>query len=223
MDVFVTGRGVQITDRFRDYATERADRLDPLAPKAIALEVKTARHADSRGAVASDDRVEITLICPGPPVRAEAIASDKYVAYDLALDKLVERLRAAKDRKKVHRGRHRPMSLSEAAGTDFDRLDVTPASADVIERVTTGQVPVQAAEDDEVYTPVVIRQKVFVSEHMTADEAVDRMELVGHDFFLFVDSTTDRPSVVYRRKGWDYGVIGLEEQQAAVATGGRRG
>ena len=45
---------------------------------------------------------------------------------------------------------------------------------------------------------------------MTHEDAVDRMELVGHDFFLFIDARTDRPSVVYRRKGWDYGVIGLE-------------
>jgi hypothetical protein len=49
---------------------------------------------------------------------------------------------------------------------------------------------------------------------MTVDEAVDRMELVGHPFFLFVDAKTDRPSVVYRRKGWDYGVIGLDEDAA---------
>jgi hypothetical protein len=50
---------------------------------------------------------------------------------------------------------------------------------------------------------------------MTVDEAVDRMELVGHPFFLFVDAKNDRPSVVYRRKGWDYGVIGLEDESAA--------
>ena len=43
----------------------------------------------------------------------------------------------------------------------------------------------------------------------TVEEAVDRMELVGHDFFLFIDARTDHPSVVYRRKGWDYGVISL--------------
>ena len=46
---------------------------------------------------------------------------------------------------------------------------------------------------------------------MTVEDAVDHMELVGHDFFLFIDSETDRPSVVYRRKGWDYGVIGLDD------------
>jgi ribosomal subunit interface protein len=211
VDVTITGRNVEITDRFRDYATEKADKVEHLDPRALAFEVRAIRHAESRGAK-GDDRVELTVICPGPIVRAEAEGSDKYVAFDLAMEKLLERLRQAKDRKKVHRGQHRPTSLREAAADDFSVIDITPASVDLIERVATGEVPIiPNGETEEDYTPVVIRQKVFPSEHLTVDAAVDRMELVGHDFFLFVDSETDRPSVVYRRKGWDYGVIGLEE------------
>ena len=57
----------------------------------------------------------------------------------------------------------------------------------------------------------MIRKKEFPSERMTVDAAVDQMELVGHDFFLFVDAETDKASVVYRRKGWNYGVIALAE------------
>jgi hypothetical protein len=97
----------------------------------------------------------------------------------------------------------------------------------VLERVVTGEIPVQAARpnpDDADYSPVVIRRKVFPSSHMTVEDALDHMELVGHDFFLFIDAATDRPTVVYRRKGWDYGVIALEEQAepAASARGGSR-
>ena len=90
-------------------------------------------------------------------------------------------------------------------------IDVEPASVETLRKVQTGEVPVTTGDelDEADYTPVVIRQKEFDPEWMTADEAVDRMELVGHDFFLFIDATTDRPSVVYRRKGWDYGVIAL--------------
>jgi ribosomal subunit interface protein len=219
MDVFVTGRNVSITDRFEDYATERSERVSLLAPKAIALEIRARRHAESRGAPETD-RVELTLFCPGPLVRAEADGRDKYVAFDAALDKLVERLRQVKDRRKVHRGQHRPANLREIQATGFGGIDVQPASVDVLERVSTGQIPVQADAGEEAeadYTPVVIREKVFPCEHMTAQEAVDRMELVGHDFFLFVDSATDRPAVVYRRVGWDYGVIELEEQGQAQA------
>lgn len=209
MDVFITGRNVEITDRFRDYATEKSGKVGHLAPKAIACEIKVSRHSENRGAK-GDDRVELTVICPGPLVRAEAEGSDKYVAFDLAMDKLLERMRQAKDRRKVHRGRHRPVSLREAHASAFSNVGLTPASVDVIERVATGEVPVQSTNEEQ-YSPVVIRRKVFPSESMTAEAAVDRMELVGHDFFLFVDSETGRPSVVYRRKGWDYGVLSLEE------------
>jgi hypothetical protein len=87
---------------------------------------------------------------------------------------------------------------------------VEPASVEMLRAVATGEIPVLAAEADEAdYTPVVIRTKQFDAEWMTVEDAVDRMELVGHDFFLFIDARTDHPSVVYRRKGWDYGVISL--------------
>jgi ribosomal subunit interface protein len=211
VDVTITGRNVEITDRFRDYATEKADKITHLDPKALAFEVKAIRHAESRGAK-GDDRVELTVICKGPIVRAEAEGSDKYVAFDLAMEKLLERMRQSKDRRKIHWGHNRPTSLREAQDADFSVIDITPAPVELIEKVATGEIPVQTGAEEPEYNPVVIRTKVFPSEHMTVSQAVDRMELVGHDFFLFIDSETDRPSVVYRRKGWDYGVIGLEEQ-----------
>ncbi|MDF1479200.1 ribosome-associated translation inhibitor RaiA [Leifsonia sp. H3M29-4] len=223
MDITITGRNLGVTDRFRDYATEKAEKIDHLAERAIAFEVKVSRHHETRGAT-GDDRVELTLIGPGPLVRAESDGSDKYVAFDLAMAKLVERIRQSKDRKKVHRGQHRPVSLREASADGFRVVDITPASPDVIEAVATGEIPVQAAPEpgEEGYSPVVIRKKVFPSSTMTVEDAVDHMELVGHDFFLFIDATTDRPSVVYRRKGWDYGVISLEDEAAPVGRSSRR-
>ena len=219
MEITVTGRNLGVTDRFREYAIEKANKVDHLAERAIAFEIKVSRHHETRGS-SGDDRVELTLIGPGPLVRAEASGSDKYVAFDLAMGKLVERMRQAKDRKKVHRGQHRPVSLREAATDGFSVIDITPASADVIRAVSTGEIPVQQqGSEQEDYSPVVIREKVFPAERMTSVDAVDRMELVGHDFFLFIDATTDRPSVVYRRKGWDYGVISLDTE--ADEVGGR--
>jgi ribosomal subunit interface protein len=210
MDITITGRGVGIPDRFEDYATEKAEKVASLAERALALEIRVCRHHEKNGAN-GDDRVELTLIGPGPVVRAEAGASDKYAAFDLALDKMIERIRQAKDRKKIHRGQHRPASLAEVTGNGRV-ADVVPASADVLARVSTGSVAVLEQEEDEApWSPVVVRQKVFPAERMTEEEAVDRLELVGHDFFLFVDARTDRPSVVYRRVGWDYGAISLQE------------
>lgn len=214
MEITITGQGLGVTDRFREYATEKADKVAHLADKSIALEIKVCRHHEKSTGPNGDDRVELTLIGPGPIVRAESAGSDKYVAFDLAIDKLVERIRQAKDRRKVHRGQHRPVSLREASSDGFRVVDITPASVDLLERVSTGSVPVQAeAEQEADYSPVVIRTKVFPATRMSTEDAVDHMELVGHDFFLFIEAGSGRPSVVYRRKGWAYGVIGLDEDE----------
>jgi len=228
LEINITGRNLGITDRFRDYATEKAEKVEHLADKALALEVKLCRHNSATGSP-GDDRVELTLIGPGPIVRAESAASDKYAAFDLALAKLMERVRRAKDRKKVHRGKHRPVSLREASTGGFSVIDITPADAEVLNSVdSTGAVAQRAeepdtptySEDDDYteYSPVVIREKVFPASPMTVDDALYFMELVGHDFYLFIDAESHRPSVVYRRKGWEYGVIGLDDNPAEVAS-----
>ena len=215
MDINITGRNLGITDRFREYATEKAEKVAHLADKALVLEIKVSRHNSAAGVQSGDDRVELTLIGPGPLVRAESAASDKYAAFDLAIAKLMQRVRRAKDRKKVHRGQHRPVSLREASADGFRVVDITPAAPEVLEKVRTGAIdvvtddPADDAEDD--YSPVVIRHKTFGATPMTVDDALYFMELVGHDFYLFIDKETRQPSVVYRRKGWDYGVIGLDE------------
>jgi ribosomal subunit interface protein len=230
MEINITGRNLGITDRFRSYATEKAEKVSHLADRALVLEVKVCRHS-SANTSGGDDRVELTLIGPGPVVRAESSGSDKYVAFDLAIGKLMERIRRAKDRKKVHRGQHRPVSLREASTVDFSVVDVVPAEADVLAKASTGAITVQAPADDtraaaelaaeDEYSPVVIRKKVFAAAPMTVDDALYLMELVGHDFYLFIDAETLRPSVVYRRKGWDYGVIGLDDHASPLVTAAR--
>ncbi|OJX64699.1 MAG: ribosomal subunit interface protein [Micrococcales bacterium 73-13] len=224
MDISLTAKGLDVPDRFREYAAEKAEKIAALADRAIALQIKVTRHAAGKGS-SGDDRVELTLVGPGPLVRAEAAAADKYAAFDLAHGRLLERVRGAKDRRKVHRGRHRPVSLHDATAEGFRAVDVTPASVEVLQAVATGSVPVQPEAEPE-WSPVVIRRKLFPAATMTADDAVDHMELVGHDFFLFIDAETDRPSVVYRRKGWAYGVIALDaeasEADSAVGQRARR-
>jgi len=222
METNIVGRNLGITDRFREYATEKSEKIALLADKVLALEIKVSRHHEKNGAAVGNDRVELTLIGKGPLVRAEADGSDKYAAFDVALGRLLERVRRAKDRKKVHRGgAHRPTSLQEAASVGFSVIDITPADPEALERVRTGAVPVvhaDAAEADveDEYCPVVIRRKVFAAAPMSVDDALYFMELVGHDFYLFQDAETKRPSVVYRRKGWDYGVIELDDSGAEL-------
>ena len=102
MEITVNGRNVGVTDRFREYAIEKSEKVAHLAEKAIAFEIKVSRHHETKGS-SGDDRVELTLIGPGPLVRAESAGSDKYVAFDLAMSKLIERIRQSRDRKKVDR------------------------------------------------------------------------------------------------------------------------
>ncbi|KQR52205.1 RNA polymerase subunit sigma-54 [Leifsonia sp. Leaf336] len=230
MDINIVGRNLGITDRFREYATEKADKVAHLAERAISFEIKVSRHNEKLGSQNGDDRVELTLVGPRAVVRSEATGTDKYAAFDIALGKLLERVRRAKDRRKVHRGQHRPTSLREASTDGFSAVGLAAAPVSVLDQVRTGSTPVvteeaQATEAEEEYSPVVIRQKVFASIPMTVDDALYYMELVGHDFYLFVDQETKRPSVVYRRKGWDYGVIALDddaEELQEVATASRK-
>ena len=207
MDVNIRGRNVGITDRFQEYVHSKSDKVQGLSAKAQSFEVRVSRVSDR--SPQNGDHVELTLVGAGPVIRAESEGNDKYSAFDIAYGRLLERIRRSHDKKFARRGRRR-VSAGEAAARDFDVVDVTPADLELIEAVETGSVPVVTGEESEQdYSPIVIRSKEFTAEHMSVEEAVDRMELVGHDFFLFIERDTGRPSVVYRRKGWDYGVIGL--------------
>lgn len=218
MDVTITGRNTEIPDRFREYAEEKVTaKVQQLNGRAQSVEVKLRRRTDRAGNVLDKGKVEITIFGPFPTIRAEAEAGDKYAAFDIALDKLVERLRRAKDRRKSHQGK----SLTEASAEDFAGLDIVPADTGVIDVVagrTNGDAQADGGEDDlaETYNPIVIREKVFAPKTMSPDEAVDHMELLGHDFYLFIEAGTDRPAVVYRRRGWDYGVIALGDDGEAA-------
>ncbi|MEV8175496.1 ribosome-associated translation inhibitor RaiA [Microbacterium sp. NPDC079176] len=209
METSIVGVGVGITDRFRAVVEEKIAKIQTFASRAQRLDVKVTHRVYRNGHV-PDETVELTLVSKGPVVRAEATDGDKFVALDMAVDKMAEQLRRAKEKRVDGRQHPRGAHFEKESGA-LQGIDVQPASVDVLRAVATGNVPIQN-EDDEVYSPVVIRTKNFGAEWMTVEEAVDRMELVGHDFFLFVDVRTDHPSVVYRRKGWDYGVIALETQ-----------
>jgi ribosomal subunit interface protein len=211
MESSIVGVGVGITDRFRSVVEEKATRIEHLAPRAQRMDVKVT-HRTYRNGHVEDHTVELTVTGKGPVVRAEATDADKFTALDLAVDKLCEQLRRAKDKRVDARNHPRGAKFEKVTGS-LAGIDVEPASVEVLRAVATGEVPiVNGTAEEEDYTPVVIRTKRFEAEWMTVEDAVDRMELVGHDFFLFIDARSDQPSVVYRRKGWDYGVISLTTQ-----------
>ncbi|GAA3205732.1 ribosome hibernation-promoting factor, HPF/YfiA family [Microbacterium terregens] len=217
METSIVGVGVGITDRFRSVVEDKTARIETLAPRAQRVDIKVTHRAYHNGRM-EDETVELTLTGRGPLVRAEATDADKFAALDMAVDKLCEQLRRAKDKRVDARNHPRGAKFEKGSG-ELSGIDVQPASMEVLRAVATGEIPVVTGSEDEAdYTPVVIRTKEFDPEWMAVEEAVDRMELVGHDFFLFIDARTDHPSVVYRRKGWDYGVISLTTQTAPAAV-----
>jgi ribosomal subunit interface protein len=206
MDVVVKGRHCEVSDRFRAHVEEKLSRLEKHDHRVIRVEVEIDVESNPRlrdRAV----RVELTAFSKGPVIRAESAAEEKMAALDLAIDKMAAQMRRAADRKKVHRGGKTPVSVSQALAGIDQSLNGTGGHDEAVEEAEERQVgPLTVTGDG----PLVVREKTHSAAPMTLAQALYEMELVGHDFFLFVDQDSSRPSVVYRRKGYDYGVIALD-------------
>jgi ribosomal subunit interface protein len=195
-EVVVRGRNVEVPEHFRQLVTEKLTRVERYDNKIIRTDVEL-HHEKNRRQKNGCQHIEITCRTRGPAVRAEACAADFYQALELVMDKLDRRLRHAADRRRVHHGRRTPVSVA-AATSAVAVLEAVRAPAD--------------AEDDDYYDNgpgQVVREKEHPAQPMSVDQALFEMELVGHDFYLFADADTGRPTVVYRRHAYDYGVIRL--------------
>lgn len=204
MEVVVTGRHCELSDRFRSHVDEKLGKLEKHDHRIIRVNVEVECERNPRQADRAV-RLQLTALSKGPVIRAEATAADKMAALDLALDKMAAQMRRASDRRRVHRGRRTPVSVGQALADQVDGIDETGAD----EQVTTHERrvgPIDVAGDG----PLVVREKTHTASPMTLDQALYEMELVGHDFYLFVDKESERPSVVYLRRGYDYGVISLD-------------
>jgi ribosomal subunit interface protein len=206
VDIVVKGRRTEVVDRFRQHVIEKLSKLEKLDGKLISLDVEVSKERNPRLANRSE-RIEITCRTRGPVVRAEAAADDPYAALDLAYAKLESRMRKSADRRRVHHGTRTPTSVAAAtAALDPGSNGPVPAGAET-------EPSVAGPEDSSAVAvaegPLVVREKTHKAKPMSLDQALYEMELVGHDFYLFVDSASGLPSVVYRRRGYDYGVIHL--------------
>jgi ribosomal subunit interface protein len=201
VEIVVTGRHLDVPAQLRTHAEEKLAKVVKLAPKAFRVDVEVSRERNPRMSEICE-RVELTCVSPGPVIRAEAAAHEMLEAFDLAWAKLESRLRKAADRRRVHRGARTPVSVATAT------KGLLPS-------------PVEVDEVEDLYPlaerpgPMVVREKLHKASPMTLDHALYEMELVGHPFFLFVDLVTGLPSVVYRRHGYDYGVIRIDTTLAA--------
>jgi ribosomal subunit interface protein len=200
MDVVVTGRHCELSDRFRDHVADKLGRLEKHDHRIMRVQVGVENERNPRQADRAV-RIELTAYSKGPVIRAEAAAVDKMGALDLAVDKMAAQMRRANDRK----------TRSHRKGQATNGLPPSLEADDTEEHVTERQAgPIAVTGDG----PLVVREKSHSAHPMSLDQALYEMELVGHDFYLYVDQESGRPSVVYRRRGYDYGVISLEVAEA---------
>ncbi len=200
----VKGRNVEVPDHFRIYVAEKLSRVERFDPSIFLFDVELF-HERNRRQRKNCQRVEITARGKGPVVRAEACADSFYAAFESVTAKLESRLRRTKDRRRVHYGDKTPVSVAQATAELVDDS--------LFERLSDSAAHAHAEEarqpDYEAGPGHIVRTKEHPATPMSVDDALYQMELVGHDFFLFQDKETDRPTVVYRRHAFDYGLIRL--------------
>jgi ribosomal subunit interface protein len=212
VDIVVKGRNVEVPDHYRVHVRDKLQKVERYDQKIIRVDVELFHERNPRQ-TDHCQRVEITCASRGPVVRAEACAGDFYSALDSAITKLDSRLRRMADRRRVHRGRRAPVSVAAATSglATLTRPDgFAPPMAEPLEPGPvfnyTAEPPVEEFDDQPWH---IVREKEHDGDPMTVDDALFQMELLGHDFYLFLDKESGRPSVVYRRRAYDYGVISL--------------
>ncbi len=205
MDIVVKGRNVEVPEHFREHVAEKLIPSERLDARVFRLDVELAHERNPRQS-AHAQRVEITCHSKGPVIRAEACAADFYAALDAATQKLEARLRKAHDRRRVHHGTKNPPSVAEATAALPADLPIARNGQSAESAHESVAVLDREVDDTDL---LIVRDKTHAAEAMSTLQALHEMELVGHDFYLFSDSDTGSPSVVYRRHGYDYGVIRL--------------
>lgn len=201
--VNITGRNVEVPDHFAERVYSKLAKIARLDPTLTFFHVELQHEPNPRRADESD-KIQITATGKGHIARAEAKEDSFYAALETALSRMERSLRKVKARRKISRSGHRtPMPTDQVAvelAAQAAKMEAPKGEfdedpyADLVEEVKLGQV---------------VRRKEHPATPMSVDDALSEMELVGHDFYLFLDEETGRPSVVYRRHAYDYGLIAL--------------
>ncbi len=178
MDLKIAGRGIEITDRLNDYVEKKIGRLDRYLPSITEAWVELS--VEGTRAAADSQVCQVTVRVNGTILRAEERSDDMFTSIDAVLDKMYRQIARYKG-KRQNRWR--------GAGVQIEPL------------------PLEIEEEPEEEESRIVRYKRFAMAPMTPEEAVEQMELLGHDFFVFYNADEGQINVVYRRKDGDYGVI----------------
>jgi len=205
--VTITGRNVEVPEHFQERVNGKLAKIEKLDPTLKSFHVEL-QHEKNPRREAEAERIQITATGSGHLARAEAKEENFYAALEAAVDKLERSLRKVKARRNIALSGHRApkgagvlaaemeadaKAEQERAAKEAGKYDVDPY-ADQVEDIVPGQI---------------VRSKVHPNAPRSVDDALSEMELVGHDFYLFINEETNRPAVVYRRHAFDYGLIEL--------------
>ena len=169
MEIVVKCRHMDVSDRFRSHVEEKLARLEKHDHRVMRVEVEVDKERNPRQADRAV-RVELTAFSKGPVIRSEGAADDKMAALDVALDRMATQMRRAADRRRVHHGRHTPVSVAEALAAVEPQSN---APAEAAEEETQRRVgPITVMGDG----PLVVREKSHSAEPMTLDQALYEME-----------------------------------------------
>ena len=186
MEPTIHVRDVKLTPRLRNYVSKKTEKLDRYMPNVAELRVELAQH-NARNATERQS-VQLTLRdARGTILRAEERNADMFAAVDAVVDKMYRQI-------KRYRGKQRRNRKGVPSAEKFAALaEVEP-------------LPIDDAEDmDE--TMDIVRRKRFAMQPMSSEEAIDQMELLGHDFFLFFNIEDESINAVYRRQNKGYGLL----------------
>jgi len=188
--IVVKGKNYEVPERDRAYAVRKLGRLERILDDRsdAVVELSVERHRST------DDShiVDVTLLIDGRTLKGRAAAPTHRVGIDQVLDKIERR---AVDHLEKPRARTRPAAVSMAGPAPGRRT-----------RATETVEPEDAMEPEEASTQVV-KVKRFHIEPMFEEDAVARMEELGHAFFVFVNAENERVAILYRRRAGDYGLI----------------
>ena len=191
MELLVQGRGFTVPKKLESHIKSKASRIERYLPGVEDVRVELSKQSSKRDA---QKTVQLTVRRKRTLLRVEESNGDLFLAFDHALDKMYKRIARYKGRRTDQR----------QAGISED-----------LELEAAEDLPVEALEAIEEYNegtePRVVRSKHFQIVPMNVDEAVEQMELLGHDFFVFMHSDDGKTKVLYRRKSGDYGLLQPEK------------
>ncbi len=192
MDVQIKTKNIRLTDSLEEYIQRRLQKLDKVNERVIdaKLEVRSEKNRTGGEQIVA----QLTLATKDTILRAEEKNHDLHTAIDLAVDRMARQIRRFHDKKVFKRRRQQAANAQTAEplslGPDGS---LVPAS--------------ELVDDDEVAIEDLVRRKRFKIQPMNEDEAIEQMELLGHDFFVFFNPDEAQVNVLYRRRDGQYGLI----------------